>query len=105
MKPNIESTADVDVEDCDNARHYERIFDNKTVDKFIVLMACIADKTRRAGIDFCSVTKDLLASKRSVLAINKKCDGTRRSLCNRCGDGDKTSGSYLITSKDIDSYD
>lgn len=101
---NIKNSNNIDTKDCNEAKRFDRIFDTKTVDKFVVMMAIYYDSSRSTRIDgdsFCSITKDLLANKRSVLSINEKCGGTKRSICDDCGDGSKTSGSYSITAADV----
>lgn len=106
MKPIHDNAADSKIDDCDNAKRYDKIFDKKTIKKFMVMMAIHYDFHRVArieGEDFCSISTDLLASKRSVLAVNENCGGRRRSLCSGCGDGDKTPEPYLITAEDVNS--
>lgn len=102
MTPN--DSADIDVNDCEDANRYNNIFGGQTQEKFLVMLALYYDfnrDTRIEGEEFCSISKDVLASKRSVLAINEKCGGTKRALCYGCGDGDKTPGPYSITATDV----
>lgn len=93
-----------EVDDCDNEQRYEKIFDEKTMNQFLVLMAIFYDSSRDIriqGDNFCAVAKDLLASVRNVLAIKEKCGETITGTCNGCGDGDTTSGSYMIRQEDV----
>lgn len=101
---NIKNAYNFGIKDCNEAKRFDKIFDTKTVEKFMVMMAIYYDSSRSTRIEgdsFCSITKDLLANKRSVLSINEECGGTKRSICDDCGDGSKTSGSYLITASDV----
>lgn len=93
----------VEVNDCDNALRYSKIFDEETVNKFLVTLALYEDYTRQNRIKdekFCMIAKQVLSKKRSILAINHKCGGTTRAVCNGCGDGETTTGSYSVSESD-----
>lgn len=93
-----------EISDCSNPRRYDKVFDRKSVKKFLVLMAIFFDYNRDIRIEggkFCSILADLLASKRSVLAINEKCGGNTTVECNGCGDREGTLKSYRLSDADI----
>lgn len=93
-----------EVNDCNNALRFNKIFDEDTVQKLLVALAIYNDfdrETRIEGDNFRSIVKGLLISRRSVLAINEKCGGTITATCNGCADGEATSGSYTMGETDV----
>lgn len=97
-----------EVNDCDNEKRYNKILDPKTQEKFLVLMAIYDDYHRQARVEdqsTCAIIKDLLAGKRSVLAINEKCGGSKVYTCNGCGGGDESpDASYKVNENDVTLY-
>lgn len=92
------------ISDCDHPRRYDKVFDKKTVDQFLVLMAVFLDFDREIRIKrgpFCSVLEDILASVRSVLVVNGKCGGTTTVQCNGCGNREGAIGAHNLHDVDI----
>lgn len=92
------------IDDCEAERNYEKIFDNETVDKFLVLMAIYYDSKRRTCVEsvrFCDNVVSLLTGQRSVLALKSSCGGQIKALCENCANGKKSSRPYSIGESDV----
>lgn len=94
----------VEIDACQSPQRYNNIFDEKTKDKFLMMLAIFYDFHRPIGIKgekFCHIVKQLLNNERSVLAVSDKCSGHLKVKCNGCADGASTTGPDLMKETDI----